>query len=307
MIVEKNARSTTHRNDETFVKTSHELDLANEAAELQRCRDLNIRTPHVGVLEYLHFDGTSNELVTKPVFASETLFNRLWNESSIVSRLSSRTMNVETVLERASELGEWLRLYHGTTEHTDEAVQVSQRLVSTFRDKLELARSYGLLDRPLIRQFEDKYYPEIQRLADPDYRKRNYIKICRVHGDFIVNNMVVDGNWQVYVLDFADTHIGASVEDIGRFYQLLWAMGKTSSFRKKVFSKALDTFLGAYGVPHDIHNSPSLKAVRAFNVIIHLISEHTAKPYISRQLLTRLSFLRISRLSVRWLRSELGA
>lgn len=306
-ITEENARSTTHRSAKAFVKTSQELSLANEASELKRCEESRICTPHVRTPECLGFEESTNRLITRPVHGSQTLFNRLWNETSIAAKCCRRGIDLDTFFFRIEEIGRWLGMYHGTTDHSGEASTVSQVLLQTFRAKFDYVRVNRLLDEPFLEHLESKLCSEIEKLGDSKYQQDNSVRFCRVHGDFIANNMVVDEGWNIYILDFADTHVGASTEDIGRFYQLFWAMSQTSAFRRQIFSKALDIFLHSYGFPKGIHDSPLLKSIRALNVIIHLISEHSARPYIRRQILTRLSFKRISTLSIRWLKGEWAA
>ena len=108
-VFEENARSTTLRSEGTFVKTSRELSLINEARELKRCNELNIRTEHVRALEYKDYHEEANELVTVAVPGSQTLFNKLWNESSMVARACRKTVELDKLFSRAEEIGEWLR------------------------------------------------------------------------------------------------------------------------------------------------------------------------------------------------------
>jgi hypothetical protein len=306
MIIEKNARSTTLKNEKKFVKTSHELSLKNEATELQRCDALHVATAHVRALEYVSFDEKTNQLITVPVLKSQTLFNKIWNETSIFARSRGKSMDVDKFLSRAKEIGQWLKLYHDTSVQPVDVQMVSQHLLDTFKTKLDYVRKNKIVDDQFIHAIENRFYPEIANLGDPQYQIENCIRFCRVHGDFNAYNMVVDPHWKIYILDFADTHIGTSIEDIGRFYELLRAISQANAFRQKMFVNASNAFLNAYGLPESIRKSPFLKCIQALNVIIHLLSEHSMGPYVKTQFLTKLELRRLSRVSLNWLTNELG-
>ena len=305
VIVERNARSTTEKSSQEFVKISEELSLLNEAKELERCRELNINTAHVKALDIINYDKENNQLTTKTIPGGQSLFNKLWNETSIVSCLSFKGIDSDMVLSRMQEIGEWLRLYHNSTEYPDYSQHVSLNLLETFKNKVAYIRTHRLVNERLISVFEKRMFPEIEKLVDHQYQEENYIRFCRVHGDFVAYNMVVDQNWNVFIADFADTHIGASTEDIGRFCELLYAMAQTNRVRNKIFTNAVDVFLEAYGIPLNIQRSPLLKTIRALNVILHLISEYHIRPYVMSLLFTKMELRRISIASLRWLSREL--
>ena len=304
VIVERNARSTTEKSREEFVKTSDELSLFNEAQELERCMVAKIVTPHVRALELVSYDQEKNDLTTRTVPRGQSLFNRLWNETSIISRLLCRKIDDRVVLSRMQEIGEWLRLYHNSTECQEAGGQISKNLQETYEEKVFYVRSHRLMDERLIDGFERKVFPEIENLGDRRYQEENGIRVCRVHGDFVAYNMVADPEWNIYIADFADTHIGASTEDVGRFCELLYAVAKTSRKREGLFTEAVNVFLRAYGGSKEMPQSPLFKAIRAYNVLLHLISEYHIRPYVMSQFFTRLELRRISNASFRWLSME---
>jgi len=306
IIVERNARSTTEKNREEFVKTSDELSLFNEANELERCRAAEITTTHVKALDFISYDKEKNDLTTRTVLGGQSLFNRLWNETSIISPLLSKEIDVDVVLSRMQDIGEWLRLYHDSTECPEASEQVSLSLQETFKKKVAYIRTHRLVNEGLINGFEKKVFPEIEKLVDCRYQEENGIRFCRVHGDFVAYNMIVDPEWNIYVADFADTHIGVSTEDVGRFCELLYAVAETSRKRESLFTQAVNVFLGAYGASKKIDQSPFFKTIRAYNVLLHLISEFSMRPYVRKLLLTRMELRRISNASVRWLSKELA-
>ena len=306
-FVERNARSTTVINGDQFIKTSNELDLNIEARELQRCKDLDLTTPHVMPVEFLNFDQSSNELTTKFIQNGQTLFNKLWNESSLVAYLRSNRLDFSTLLERMEEIGKWLSNYHKSTTYPEHGPVVSANILTDFRSKLNFALHNHLLDEQFIARLENRYLPEIEKLVDTEYQIENHIRLCRVHGDFIAYNMFVDQNWNISILDFADTRIGASIEDVVRFCDLFFALSQTSSIRKNIFPTAIKSFLNGYQIPADIYTSPFFKSIRVLNGIIHLISEHYIRPYIISLLITKLELKRITRASLKWITADMSS
>lgn len=306
VIIERNARSTTQKSCREFVKTSQELNLGNEARELDRCRKLNIRTPHVSAVDIMNYDEKNNQLTTQTIPDGQSLYNKLWNESSFLARLAFKGLNPAVFYSRMNEIGAWLRLYHDTTEYHDKEEQVSLHLFNAFKEKVAYIRTKKMLDEPFIDLLENRYYAEVKKIRDPEYQEENMIRFCKVHGDFNVSNMIVDKDWNVFIGDFADTRIGTSIEDIGRFYELLFTMGQTNAQRKKLFINGIDSFLEGYGIPLKIHSSPFLKTVRAYNVVLFLVSENYIGPYVKRLYLTKWGLRRILNVSLRWLRKELA-
>ncbi len=53
-----------------------------------------------------------------------------------------------------------------------------------------------------------------------------YLKIRKIHGDFISYNMIRDYLYNIHIIDFADTRIGFNIEDVVRFWEHMWAMSQ---------------------------------------------------------------------------------
>jgi len=157
-LVEKNPRSTTVKHVERFTKTSHELNLAKEAEELDRCRELNIMTQHVRALELLDFQEKTNQLTTKTITQGQILFNRLWNETSILARLKRKAINRKIVLGIVEEIGCWLRLYHGSSDYPGYGLQAAVEFSEIFRKKLNYIRTHQILEKKIISRIETFFF-----------------------------------------------------------------------------------------------------------------------------------------------------
>lgn len=204
-------------------------------------------------------------------------------------------------------IGKWLKTYHESSFFPDKAPIATDALLTLFNNKIEAISKNNLLKNTFLLKLKELYFPEIEKLADPKYNERHQIRICQIHGDFIAYNMLVNNNMDIHILDFADTRIGAAIEDIGRFYELLWAIEKSSLLHKKTFSKARKVFLHSYGIEESILSTKLFSAIRALNGLIHCISEFSQKKHMSGQLLTRMELKFITRVSLNRMTKEVAA
>ncbi len=305
--VKDNPRSTTEIRDDLFIKTSDELNLQGEAQELERCNKLSIRTPHVTPPEFITYDSESNQLTTRVIPHSQSLFNIIWNGTSFIGRLRGKRLDINLHKARMEEIGQWLRLYHDSTACPEHSQEVADNLLKMFKSKIDAIRHHKLLKERFLSRLEEHFFSEIEKLTDSQYQKDNHVRFCTVHGDFIAYNMMADPEWNIHVLDFGDTRIGTSFEDVARFYELLWAMAQTNRLRKNIFPKAIDVFLEAYGLPSDIGTAPFFLTVRALNGIIHCIAEHYQRQFVSYSYLTKWELQRITRASLRRISKEVSA
>jgi hypothetical protein len=304
-LMRYNPRSTSKINDELFVKTSSELSLANEAHELIRCKELSIAASNVSPLELIEFNAQHNQLTTKLVPNGISLYNSLMNGTSLFRFMRKERLDSGLVLARMEEIGRWLKLYHDTTTntvHCCEALENSKRLYS---EKIGTVRQFGILKEEFLQRIKDRFVPQIEKAADSSYQQDNFIRFCRLQGDFAVGNMLVDPNWHIYVSDFADSRIGASLEDVVRFYEQLWAMSRTNRHRGRLLSRALQAFLHGYGAPLGIEETPFFKALIAYNGLISCITEFTTAPYIKYQIMTRFELKRLKNATLRWISAEI--
>jgi hypothetical protein len=300
-----NPRSTTEGRAQLFTKSSRELSLEGEAEELARCRERSIRTAHVSTPELLGYDPATNTLTTALVPESQSLYNAFWNGTSLLRRLLGRGVEEQLVCSRVREIGAWLRLYHDESSGGCDGTAAGRQLGESLEAKVATVRRYGLIEEDLLSRVQAFCLGEFSRVADLPYLAANGAVLCRVQGDFIASNLVVDAEFRVFVTDFADTHVGVSIEDLGRFCEQLLALSRCGAYRRGLFEEARREFLEGYGAIPDLCRTPLYKAVVFLNVLISLITEYTTRRYISRQLLTRYELKRLAKATFTWMVEEL--
>jgi hypothetical protein len=305
-IIRKNPRSTSTIKSELFIKTSSQLSLVNEANELKRCQESAIRTPHVRALDLVAYSEHDNRLTTRFVPDGLSLYNVLWNGTGLFGFLKRLRWDVPLILTRMEEIGCWLRLYHGSTEAEGRGAEALENLQDLYLSKIESAKRLGILRETFLAGVVNRFVEEIKNAADPAYHEKRLVRFCRIQGDFAVGNMLVDPDWQIYILDFADSRIGVTLEDVARFYEQVWAISQTSRRRAGFCSQILDAFLRGYGAPLGIERTAFFKALVGYNGLISCITEFTTAPYIRSQILTRIELKRLKNATLRWMSREIG-
>lgn len=300
-----NPRSSVAAVGDRFVKTSSE-PLSAEAAELARCARLSLHSEHVRPPEFLSFDEARNTLTTRTVPGSQSLYNALWNGTSLLCRLRGHSLDCGWFLQRAEALGKWLLFYHESTSCEEIGAELSAAMERQYLEKVAFLRKAAIVDNGFLDRCADHFLPELRSIIDPAYRTRNYLRFCRIHGDFNVSNMLVDAKRNLHILDFADSRPGANIVDVARFYELLWAVSKTSRRRERVFREGIAAFLSGYGLPADVTETPFFKAVVSYYGLISVITEYTTRPYIKNQILTRWELKRLAAATMRWVAGEIG-
>lgn len=294
-----NPRSSGLFDKDTYTKTTTEKSLIVEADELMRCDSLSLNTDHVLSIKLVSFDETTNSLTTRFV-SGEDLFLSAWNPTSFLGRMR----NKETMaLSRISELGAWLAKYHASELYSDKAESTADWLTTSFIKKLKYVRDYNLLSKETVNKIEQQFVLEIQKIKSDEYCKMNGVQFSRVHGDFVIYNMLLDKSNNVHILDFADTRIASSIEDIARFYQNILAISDTSSYRSQLFTKVLNDFLQAYGLPPETVESQYFKAIMCYNAIIHLTGGHYMRNMISFS--SKMALNKITKAGLQWVQKEL--
>lgn len=295
---EINPRSTTIITDGQFIKTSSELSLQTEAEELKRLKEFNAGTPHIHVPEFLRFDPETNQLATRLISSSQSFYNMIWNNSSIKGIIRGKKLEKQKLFLRLEELGQWLKAYHDSTKTHKSSDKPSEQLISLFNNKIEIVRKQKNFSDDYLNKIKAYYLPAFEKLSDSQYLENHNICICRVHGDFNVSNMLVDDDLNIHILDFADTRIGFCIEDIGRFYELLWTMEKASILHRKTLSMARNIFLKSYGFSEKMVATPVFSAIFALNTLISCITEYTTKEFIRRQYITQLEYKLLTKISI---------
>lgn len=294
----RNPRSQGERDQYHYRKTANDLDLSAEASELRRCKDLALRTEHVRPVDFVDFDPNSNTLTTE-LIQGRQLFHTLWNPTYWLGRLRGhKEPDWSETADLFEELGQWLRLYHESTtvDGCNRPVHI-EWLEETLRRKLEGVRQERALPEPIVDKFETHYLGLLSDIeADP-------MKHCRVHGDLIIYNLMLDNQNNLRVLDFGDTRVSAGLEDVARFYSGIWAMAQTNRTRKKQLLPLLERFLTGYGLDPKELDSPLFKINLAYNFITHQYSLQSMRPLVS--LNSWLELRQISRAGVRWVLQDM--
>jgi len=301
-----NPRSTGEKTSEVYRKHSKELTLESEADELLRCADLQIRTDHVLTTEFVDYDKEKNILTTKRIHGDE-LFLTLWNPTSLLGKIRGKRLTDSAQLcSRLLEVGKWLSMYHQTSSqsanNTESAVTWLQRSLCS---KVKQISDNNLLPISKLEEIEQYCSKEINNLKDSRYLINNKIEFCRIHGDFIVYNMLIDKQNDFHVIDFGDTRIAANIDDVARFYSNLWAISNTNRQRKSLFLAAANGFLASYGLPEDIVETPYFKAMMAYNFLIHLCGEHRMRQLKLISFTSGLELRQITKAGLKWIDSEI--
>ncbi len=303
-------RSSLEIQGDVFVKSASDdntvpaNDLQQEAEELKRCKECRIRMQHVFPVEFINYEEKADRLTTKFIQDATNLFNVMWNSSSIINRIWKRPPSPDLLISRCEEIGKWLAMYHNSTSYPQAKEQVMTPLKFSFQRKMKRIRENKLVKEKFLQNVEEVFFPEIEKLVNDDYLENNRIKICKIHGDLTPSNMLVDDVWNIWIIDFANTRIGTSFEDLGRFYESLYAIAQTSHYRRDVFSKAMEAFLRGYGVPQEIQENPFFLTVRAYNGIVNCIADFVQRKSLSY--FSNLASRRTANASLSWIAKKLS-
>ena len=189
-----NPRSSGFINNEVYRKHTSERSLADEAGELQRCMQLGVATENVSPIRLVDFDAVTNTLTTERVHGDE-LFHTLWNATYLLGRLRGHRLNdPQTIFSRVGELGQWLALYHRTSASHDADNSKAAWLLHATERKIRDIRQEKLLPERLLNKIETRFLPVLEKLNTRTFLAENGAFVCRVHGDFIVYNVLIDQN-----------------------------------------------------------------------------------------------------------------
>ncbi|MFP3978296.1 phosphotransferase [Marinobacter sp. KMM 10035] len=298
-----NPRSTGVVSSETYEKHSTEISLKSESEELARCRDKNIQTENVKTVEIISFSESENLLVTRKIVAQE-LFHTVWNPTYLLGRMKgNRLSNPEIVRARIVEVGTWLRKYHESSLGGVQSGSDGRWLEEAFHEKIRIIRQGRLMPEAKLAQIERVFGAELSKLNKPSYLEDNGAFRCRVHGDFLIYNILIDCNQNLHVLDFGDTRISGNLEDVSRFYSGLWAISKTNRARHKLLGDLPRRFLEAYGVAPKILDNPYFRCNLAYNFLTHLTGQHYMKELLSWNSNREMS--QITRAGLKWVYQQI--
>lgn len=257
-----------------YLKTST-LCLAMEAEELQRCARFNFTTQYVRPIKFISFDQEENLLCTEFV-PGQSFFNKLWNVTTFVRMFPEDSIERSKLLLRIEDVGRWLASYHNSWYGSFGQKESALWVLESFRRKLNAVRTQGLMRKRLLMNLEGllSHFKE-------EFEKDFTLTVSRIHGDFISHNMIFDQNGKVFIIDFADTRIGFSLEDVVRFWGNLWTMRQRNKISKEYFELACQVFLKGYGVNSSITNECTFTLLRMYNAINYILNIEAAKPYMN--------------------------
>jgi len=298
-----NPRSSGEINAEIYIKHSNEISLESEAKELERCSVESLHTKHIFTAKLVSYDKVKNILTTKRINGNE-LYLTLWNPTSLLGKLRGKKLNnANLISSRFEELGSWLSLYHRSSSYPDENEQAALWLKNSLNSKISGIRENKLLSSKKINKIEHFLLNEIDNLNDLDYLVKNKINICRVHGDFIIYNMLIDNMSNIHIIDFGDTRVACNIDDVARFYSNLWAIAHTNNWRKSMFLDAANDFLSAYGLEKEIVDTPYFKTMIAYNFLIHLYGQYCMRNLLS--FVSNMELSQVTRAGLKWIDQNL--
>lgn len=279
-----------------FAKSSR-VPLGIEAHELERCAQLNVRTEHVLPVQLVSFDREANTLETRFV-AGGSLFNLLWNTTGCLGAWRRSSRLFPCVASRIAEVGQWLRLYHGTTRQAADPGPAIDWIVASYRRKLEVTRQRALLQPDLLAAFE-KHGEALEGALKAAAR----FELATIHGDFTCYNMLVSPDGLLHVVDFADARVGLPLEDVARLWHQLAMLAATSGRRQRLLGEAAAALLRGYGLDEAVCEARDFQALRLYNVLTHLNSTSAAWDYLGRG--GRRAARRIDAVALDWARQTL--
>jgi len=293
-----NPRSTGEITEQVYSKQSEEISLEREAEELERCALESLHTEHIYTAELVSFDKESNVLSTRRIIGDE-LFLTLWNPTSLLGKIRGKKLrDVGLINSRIKELGSWLSIYHESSCCLDSNEQAASWLRASAVSKLEGIRDNNLLGKRKINKIEQRLLSEIDKLNSSDYLLENNIDFCKIHGDFIIYNMLIDPQNNIHIIDFGDTRVACNIDDVARFYSNLWAIAHTNRWRKSMFLSIANNFLVAYGLDIKIVETPYFKTMMTYNFLIHLYGQFCMRDLLS--FVSNMELNQVTKAGLRW-------
>ncbi|SHK46174.1 Phosphotransferase enzyme family protein [Marinobacter antarcticus] len=298
-----NPRSTGIISSTTYEKHTKHSSLKPEAQELARCQKLGIHTEHVFPVRLIDFNEQENRLTTERISGNE-LFLTLWNPTYFFGRLRGHKLSgVETILDRVTEVGRWLRKYHESSANSLPEGSDGGWMEAAFHRKIEDIRKSRLIPEAKLARIEYKFGTELIKLKQPDFLSSNGAFPCRIHGDFLVYNILIDSQKNLHVLDFGDTRISGNLEDVSRFYSSLWAIAQTNGTRRKLLGDLPQRFLKAYGVSPEIADTPYFRCNLVYNFLTHLEGQNYMRDLLSWNSNREMS--QITRAGMKWVYQQI--
>ncbi len=275
-----------------------EHSLAAEASVLEEAGRVE-GVPEVRAVEFVGFDGPRNVVVTGHA-AGESLFNRVWNATSVLA-VGRRGEPVGP--ETFERLARWLAAFHRRSVggiHPQARRRAEEWLLRSFESKLRRIAEEAA--PPIDSRLAAALRARVERdlgggafAAEP---------VRRLHGDYCLVNLLLTADGTVRVLDFGDTREGFGLEDVARLWTSVWELARRGARRRRALAPALPRLLAAYGLPEDAAESPAFRLLRLWNAVSKAGESVVAGR--SYGLSTRWIHRRLVRAHLAWLRGEIG-
>lgn len=264
-----------------------------EAKEMSRAAEACSQVKGIGVPVVLSTDIERLTLSTRHI-SGDSLFNFIWNSTSLVARQPLRLDQAEGI---GSRIGSWLRAYHRSS--------IGRAHNST--EWSELASS-GC--RKLARVCDSKSF----FLSHKDAQQiRGYLKVqaaacekesqqsphAQLHGDFTPTNLLVASSGELHVLDFGDSRVGEPWFDCVRFTHDLWAVGQVRR-RRSVLRTLEKSFWIAYGTKRAPLQHEFMKCWNSLCFLSSYVSSRHLLGFTGRWAARRLT-----RIHSRWLKTHI--
>lgn len=306
MRVKTNPRSSMIIETHVHRKHSPSSSLEPEARELQRCADSDLETRHIKPICLIDYDSDSNQLTTESIVGRE-LFHTLWNATYLLGRLRKKNeVNLDLVTQRIAELGEWLALYHQSTAYKERSFSPGDWLITAFQAKVDRIREAELISNLRLDRIRDHFLGTIEQYVGSGSQMPEQAKLCQVHGDFTIYNVLIETNYNLRVLDFGDTRKSTNLEDVARFYSSVWAISRTNRRRKILLSPILAQFLQAYGVKPGVEETPFFKCNLAYNYLTYLQGHHFMQKNGFLSWNSSREMAQITQAGIQWIETEVG-
>lgn len=295
-----NPRSTTGllylNGDDTPIHykrfTSAEV-LQREAEELVRVSSVCSNIPGVRVVE-LHSRIDEQHLLLSYYVPSTSAFNYLWNGSRSICR---RPLTGPSPAEIGARMGQWLRAYHASSKHhASESINYLHSLIDNIYGRISHIQKVApsFLSSGQIAAI----HKQLSLVKDQSARRYTG-PLVTVHGDMTLDNIRLTADGDLFIVDFADSHLGYAMEDVVRLWHTIWTIVAISKARASVVTPALDAFLEAYGISPQTVQTPAFGLLRCWNALNNISGVMTVR--LKLGVTGYLCGLQLARINRRWL------
>jgi len=240
--------------------------IEREATEIVRAQRSTRDVAGIAPVQLRACDAAAGILVTYRIERAHSLFNYLWNGTSVWRMRSLTTNDISTIGLR---IGSWLRAYHESSLRTiDDASPFVGLVAADIRRKLDVLQR----DRP--RSLDGRVIDRLRDyLAGVDAGVSSWSRcgVATIHRDMGFSNLLIDENGDLFVLDFADAREGLAWEDVARVWHGLWGISQLSARRARLLCPSMTHLLSAYGDGIDISSHPLFTFLRCWNAVTAIL------------------------------------